>query len=1344
MIAQLLSDYPLVDIALRCCVLLIITFGVALACRHRSAAVIHRIWAVGLCGCLIVPPVTLLLPNWAVPVLPSRSTPGPIAAPATAHVSAPARFDFSQFQATPARRVQAPAPMHRFPQDAFEERPSVQEFKEHVRPTVAASGFEWPWPATWLFIAWCFGAGFVACRLIQQVLTTRRIVQRCTTIRGERWSVLRDAAARQLGVRTTVALKSHPGAFSPMVAGLLRPVVLLPSDAQAWSLERQRHVLLHELAHIQRRDAIAQSIAGIACAIYWFNPLTWWGAAQMKRLREVACDDVVVTHTTQPSNYAQTLLDVAKGYRCRQPICTVAMARTANVESRIGAILDATRRRASLTKRSAGIITTIALVVATLIGSLQLRGRADDPKETPAAEDAPAERPDDTRAMTIRVLDETGQPLPAGNVHASIWEIGNTRDYPNRDYPTNADGEANIVIPHRLRILRIWPSKAGYVPQFVNFAEGTHEEGRLIPDEYEFRLQPAHRLSGLVVDAAGNPISGAKVEVRVDVPEPFWGANPEPMISTWLATGEDAVATDEDGRWEITNAPGPKEGADYSFRLQVTHPDFAGDMRWGELQEQQGITTEQLRAGTARLTMDRGVAITGLITGPDGEPVTKGLVIWHDGPFNAPGVNETQIDEQGRYETLKLKPGEYPVTVVAPGYAPDQRKVQVSQSLPDVDFQLKPGHPIRLEFVDQSGNPVPEVQIRIGRWRGTEAIYNYKHSNVLESGIPRQANQDGVYEWSWAPADTVTYVISATGYDVKEVALVAKEEPHRIELAPLIRIFGNVVDAESGEPIERFRVIPVKAFRPEFYSTDFQGGRIAHGKDGVYEIQMNSHGQSGNRYRVRIEAEGYRTAFGQKTLAVGDPPLQENFKLERAPALVGRVLDPNGNQVNEFTVAVGTPTTSPQFSVDRPDSNFGVAFPVQGANEFRLPATFEPRRIRVFNDSGFAEVLRQPDELIGTINLEPWASVSGRLVQDGQPIPNEWIYFHPLAERTLTEARFQDSFSAKTDPNGYFRFDRLPPMKGTVKAYLGPWRESVLTSSKSVPLDLKPGDNVEVSLGGEGATITGRVVATGRSNDELSKQWSLNYLVSRDRGVAYPSDAQPLGFGASGPLDPAWLRQPYFAWWLATRENHFVKLAGDGRLRIHGVGPGAYDLVIQLYEQPAGCLVETIGEKVIPVTITEDDIATGQVEMGDIEVACRIGPRVGADMRAFEFIDSSGQVRLINDMSGRYVLFHVWASWCGPCLETMPQVKSTVEQYSDDPLTVVGLNVDKDSAAAKALAQEGGWSWAQNYLGDDSDMMRQLAVSSVPAYYLIGPDGKLIRSANVWTEIAEQLSTELR
>lgn len=74
---------------------------------------------------------------------------------------------------------------------------------------------------------------------------------------------------------------------------------------------------------------------------------------------------------------------------------------------------------------------------------------------------------------------------------------------------------------------------------------------------------------------------------------------------------------------------------------------------------------------------------------------------------------------------------------------------------------------------------------------------------------------------------------------------------------------------------------------------------------------------------------------------------------------------------------------------------------------------------------------------------------------------------------------------------------------------------------------------------------------------------------------------------------------------------------------------------------------------------------------------------------------------------------------------------------------VVGLNVDDDLAFAQSMAKQQGMAWAQNYLGENSDLARQLAISSVPAYYLIGPDGKLVGSANMWESMDALLAKEL-
>jgi thiol-disulfide isomerase/thioredoxin len=533
----------------------------------------------------------------------------------------------------------------------------------------------------------------------------------------------------------------------------------------------------------------------------------------------------------------------------------------------------------------------------------------------------------------------------------------------------------------------------------------------------------------------------------------------------------------------------------------------------------------------------------------------------------------------------------------------------------------------------------------------------------------------------------------------------------------------------------------VKAYSPDFYSTDFQEDNVATGKNGKYEIQINSLGESKDRFRVRIEADGYRSAVGRLSLAAGDPPLVEDFRLEPAVPLVGRVVSPDGSPATKFQVAIGTATFASRFDFERPDTFFGKAFTVEGTSSFKVAASFEPQRIRLFNDEGFAEMVVQPEQNeIGEVLLRPYANVTGRLMQGDVPIGNEGIYFRPVVHRGLTEARFQDSFFTKTDPEGNFDSGRLPPMIGHVSAYLGPWQDSSLTSSQSIPLDLQPGDHEKIVLGGNGATISGRVVAQGRSDDKFSKQWSLNWLVSRQAGVSMPSDATPLSIPSTlGPIESEWLKHTDFSRWLATKENHYVKLREDGYFKIHGVEPGDYDLVIQLYDQPAGCLIEAVGTRIVPITVTLEQARAGELELNTIEVECLSGPRPGSDMRAYQFINAAGQVVSVNDLSGNHVLLHVWASWCGPCLASMPQLKANIAQWEASGFVAVGINIDADKEQGQAIAKRLELNWAQNFVGDSSDLARQLALSSVPAYYLIGPDGKLVASSSDWKEIRQVL-----
>lgn len=99
---------------------------------------------------------------------------------------------------------------------------------------------------------------------------------------------------------------------SPLTCGAWRPLILLPEDARDWDELRLRAVLLHESAHVLRRDCLAKYVAQASRALLWWNPLTWMIAARLNREQELACDDVVLSAGVSADFYATVLLDVAR------------------------------------------------------------------------------------------------------------------------------------------------------------------------------------------------------------------------------------------------------------------------------------------------------------------------------------------------------------------------------------------------------------------------------------------------------------------------------------------------------------------------------------------------------------------------------------------------------------------------------------------------------------------------------------------------------------------------------------------------------------------------------------------------------------------------------------------------------------------------------------------------------------------------------------------------------------------------------------------------------------------------------------------------------------------------
>jgi len=236
-------------------------------------------------------------------------------------------------------------------------------------------------PATILTLIWLAGIAWMAGRLLVGVANVRRIVRRSVPADDD-WQELVDHARASIGAETDVRIVISAEAAMPFTSGLLRPVIVLPDSATDWTMDRRRSVLLHELAHVRRRDLVTNAVVQLACAVYWFHPLVRLAARHVRIEAERACDALVVAAGTRPSDYAGDLLEIARTMRSSATATVaLAMARRSDFEGRLLAILSPDAGRNVLTATRAALVALSFVAPAAAIAAAVPAGPA-----TPNAE----------------------------------------------------------------------------------------------------------------------------------------------------------------------------------------------------------------------------------------------------------------------------------------------------------------------------------------------------------------------------------------------------------------------------------------------------------------------------------------------------------------------------------------------------------------------------------------------------------------------------------------------------------------------------------------------------------------------------------------------------------------------------------------------------------------------------------------------------------------------------------------------------------------------------------------------------------------------------------------------
>jgi thiol-disulfide isomerase/thioredoxin len=109
----------------------------------------------------------------------------------------------------------------------------------------------------------------------------------------------------------------------------------------------------------------------------------------------------------------------------------------------------------------------------------------------------------------------------------------------------------------------------------------------------------------------------------------------------------------------------------------------------------------------------------------------------------------------------------------------------------------------------------------------------------------------------------------------------------------------------------------------------------------------------------------------------------------------------------------------------------------------------------------------------------------------------------------------------------------------------------------------------------------------------------------------------------------------------------------------------------------------------------------------------------------FRMVTSEGEELQLDDMNGKVVLLDFWATWCGPCKQTLPEIARIAKDYANDPtLVVISVSQDADANAWKTFIQQNNMTWPQ-YRDANNALGSAYGVSAIPHFFTIDTNGIL-------------------